>query len=105
MFGGGPASGQFLSEETRKPKNTGETLARLAKYFGRWWPMLLLCAGLHRRLDLGAGDHARTDRAGGGLLPDPRGSQRLWQFCRELAPGELLPAPAAGWRRAATRPA
>ena len=41
MFGGGPGR-DFLAAETRKPQNTGRTLARLASHFGPWWPMVLL---------------------------------------------------------------
>ena len=40
MFGG-PMGRDFLATETRKPQNTGRTLARLAQRFGPWWPMVL----------------------------------------------------------------
>jgi ATP-binding cassette subfamily B protein len=35
-------AGEFLKEEMIKPRNLGETLARLGKYFGRFWFMLVL---------------------------------------------------------------
>ncbi|MBI3161184.1 MAG: hypothetical protein HYZ23_01680, partial [Chloroflexi bacterium] len=35
-------AGEFLKSETVKPKNVGETLARLGKYFGQFWFMLIL---------------------------------------------------------------
>jgi ATP-binding cassette subfamily B protein len=43
MFGG-PMGRDFLASEVRKPQNTGVTLARLARRFSRWWPMVLLAA-------------------------------------------------------------
>jgi ATP-binding cassette, subfamily B, multidrug efflux pump len=42
MFGGGPRG--MLAQETSKPADTGKTLARLSRYFGPYWPMLLLVA-------------------------------------------------------------
>ena len=45
MHGGGPGGGRFrgmLDSENLKPRNLGETLARLGSYFGRFWPMLLM---------------------------------------------------------------
>ncbi len=40
---GGPGRfGDFLNRETVKPRNLGETLARLAKYFSQFWYMILL---------------------------------------------------------------
>ena len=41
--GGGPMRGA-LQSDTLKPRNVGETLARLGSYFGRFWYMLLLAA-------------------------------------------------------------
>ncbi|MGZ6346414.1 MAG: ABC transporter transmembrane domain-containing protein, partial [Anaerolineales bacterium] len=41
MFGG-PMGRDFLASEVRKPQNTSQTLARLARRFGPWWPMVLL---------------------------------------------------------------
>jgi ATP-binding cassette subfamily B protein len=35
-------AGEFLKEQTIKPKNISETLSRLGKYFGRFWLMLVL---------------------------------------------------------------
>jgi ATP-binding cassette subfamily B protein len=40
MFGGGPGR-DFLENETRKPQNTSQTLARLGQRFIPWWPVLL----------------------------------------------------------------
>ncbi len=37
-------AGEFLKGETIKPKNVSETLARLGKYFARFWFMLILAA-------------------------------------------------------------
>jgi ATP-binding cassette subfamily B protein len=43
MFGaGGPRA--IMEREVLKPKNTGETLRRFAKYFRRYWPALLAAA-------------------------------------------------------------
>ncbi len=39
---GGP--GQLLRQETIKPKNVSGTLGRLVRYFGRFWPALILVA-------------------------------------------------------------
>jgi ATP-binding cassette subfamily B protein len=40
---GGPAGrGNILNQTTLKPKNTGQTIGRLAKYFAPWWPMLIV---------------------------------------------------------------
>jgi ATP-binding cassette subfamily B protein len=33
-----------FDRDTSKPKNTGDTLRRFARYLGRYWPMLLLAA-------------------------------------------------------------
>lgn len=41
---GGPGGGRhggFLNQETLKPKSTSETLGRLVKHFGPFWPALL----------------------------------------------------------------
>lgn len=35
-------AGGFLNQETSKPRALGETLARLGRYFGRYWYMILL---------------------------------------------------------------
>jgi ATP-binding cassette, subfamily B, multidrug efflux pump len=35
-------AGGFLNQETSKPRNLGETLARLGGYFGQYWYMILL---------------------------------------------------------------
>ncbi len=40
-FGGPGGPGRTLNQATLKPKNTGQTLARLMTYFAPWWPMLL----------------------------------------------------------------
>ncbi len=43
MMHGGPGRfGGLLNQETNKPRNLGETLARLGAYFGRFWVILLL---------------------------------------------------------------
>jgi len=43
MMHGGPGRfGNALNQETLKPRNLGETLARLGSYFGRFWYMILL---------------------------------------------------------------
>jgi len=40
---GGPAGrGNILNQSTLKPKNTGQTIGRLMKYFGPWWPMAIV---------------------------------------------------------------
>ena len=41
MHGPGRAGG-FLNQETLKPRNLGETLARLGSYFGRFWYMIVV---------------------------------------------------------------
>ena len=43
MHGGGRMRG-LLDSEALKPRNVGETLARLGTYFGRFWYMLILAA-------------------------------------------------------------
>ncbi|OGO12970.1 MAG: ABC transporter [Chloroflexi bacterium RBG_13_68_17] len=43
MFHGGPR-GDLLNRETSKPKRAGQTLARLARRFTPYWPMLVLAA-------------------------------------------------------------
>ncbi|MGH2520942.1 MAG: ABC transporter ATP-binding protein [Anaerolineales bacterium] len=43
MFGPGGAA-RIFGQETLKPKNLGETLARFGKYFGAYWPLLILVA-------------------------------------------------------------
>jgi ATP-binding cassette subfamily B protein len=40
-FAGPGGPGRTLNQATLKPKNTGQTLARLMTYFAPWWPMLL----------------------------------------------------------------
>jgi len=35
-------AGNFLNQETSKPRNLSETLGRLGKYFGRFWYMIVL---------------------------------------------------------------
>ncbi len=46
MMHGGPGRfGGMLNQETVKPRNLGETLARLGGYFSRFWYMLLLALG------------------------------------------------------------
>ena len=37
-------AGNFLNQETIKPRNLGETLSRLGTYFGRFWYMIVLAA-------------------------------------------------------------
>jgi ATP-binding cassette subfamily B protein len=37
--------GGMLNQETLKPRNLGETLARLGGYFSRFWYMILLAVG------------------------------------------------------------
>ncbi|MBI5952095.1 MAG: ABC transporter ATP-binding protein [Chloroflexi bacterium] len=42
MMGGHNRFGGMLNQETLKPRNLGETLGRLGKYFGRFWYMIAL---------------------------------------------------------------
>ena len=42
MMGGPGRFGNLLNQETVKPRNLGETLGRLGRYFGRFWYMLIL---------------------------------------------------------------
>ncbi|HEY6071904.1 MAG TPA: ABC transporter transmembrane domain-containing protein, partial [Anaerolineales bacterium] len=44
MMGGAGRFGNFMNQETLKPKSISETLARLGGYFARFAPMLLLAA-------------------------------------------------------------
>ncbi len=45
MFGGGPDGlRRLMDQDNLKPKNTGETLARLGSYFKPYWPVLILVA-------------------------------------------------------------
>jgi ATP-binding cassette subfamily B multidrug efflux pump len=46
MFGGQDGLRRIMSQETLKPKNLGETLARFGAYFRPFWPMLLVVAVL-----------------------------------------------------------
>ncbi len=46
MFGGQDGLRRIMSQDTLKPKNLGETLARFGSYFKPYWPMLLLVAAL-----------------------------------------------------------
>ncbi len=39
MMIGGPM--RMMAQETLKPKNVSATLARLARYFGPFWPALI----------------------------------------------------------------
>ena len=41
MMGPGGRHGGFLNQETLKPTSTSETLGRLVKHFGPFWPVLL----------------------------------------------------------------
>jgi len=45
MFGGQDGLRRIMSQDTLKPANLGQTLARFGRYFQSYWPMLLL-AGL-----------------------------------------------------------
>ncbi len=42
MMHGPSRAGGFLNQETLKPRNLGETLARLGSYFGRFWYMIVV---------------------------------------------------------------
>ncbi|RJP51291.1 MAG: ABC transporter ATP-binding protein [Anaerolineaceae bacterium] len=42
MMHGPSRAGGFLNQETLKPRNLGETLARLGSYFGRFWYMIIV---------------------------------------------------------------
>ena len=42
MHGGGGRFGDMLNKETIKPRNLGQTLARLGGYFSRFWYMLFV---------------------------------------------------------------
>jgi len=44
MFGGTEGLRRTLEQDTIKPKNTGETLARFGHYFQPYWPLLLVVA-------------------------------------------------------------
>lgn len=46
MFGDPSRLREIMSREQLKPKNLGETLARFGRYFGRYWPALLVVLGL-----------------------------------------------------------
>jgi ATP-binding cassette subfamily B multidrug efflux pump len=46
MFGGQDGLRRMMSQETIKPRNLGETLARFGQYFKPYWPALLLVAVL-----------------------------------------------------------
>src|SRR5687767_11691357 len=46
MFGGQDGLRRIMSQDTLKPKNLGETLARFGGYFKPYWPLLLLVAVL-----------------------------------------------------------
>lgn len=46
MMGGLDGARRVMEREVSKPKNLGATLARFGRYFGRYWPILLLIAGL-----------------------------------------------------------
>ena len=41
MMGGPGRHGGFLNQETSKPKSTSDTLGRLVKHFGPFWPALI----------------------------------------------------------------
>ena len=44
MFGGQDGLRRIMSQDTLKPKNLGETLARFGRYFRPYWPLLILVA-------------------------------------------------------------
>jgi ATP-binding cassette subfamily B protein len=46
MFGNQEQMRRMMSGDVIKPKNVGETLARLGRYFGHFWPVLLLVGAL-----------------------------------------------------------
>jgi ATP-binding cassette subfamily B protein len=46
MMGGLDGARRVMEREVSKPKNLGATLARFGRYFGRYWLILLLVAGL-----------------------------------------------------------
>ncbi len=46
MFGSPEGLRRVMSQDTLKPKNLGETLARFARYFKSYWPVLLGVAAL-----------------------------------------------------------
>ncbi|MCE7948562.1 MAG: ABC transporter ATP-binding protein [Chloroflexi bacterium CFX4] len=46
MMGGMDGARRLMEREVSKPKNLGATLARFGRYFGRYWVMLLIVAGL-----------------------------------------------------------
>ena len=50
--------GGMLNQETMKPRNLGETLGRLGKYFGRFWYMIAAGGAVRRHRHLDSGDHA-----------------------------------------------
>ncbi len=46
MFGNPDGLRRILSQDAVKPQNVATTLARFARYFSRFWPLLLVVAGL-----------------------------------------------------------
>ncbi len=42
MFGGQEGLRRIMEQETRKPRNLGETMVRFSAYFKPYWPLLLL---------------------------------------------------------------
>src|SRR6185436_15098504 len=46
MFGNQEQMRRMMSGDVIKPKSVGATLGRLASYFGRFWPVLLVVATL-----------------------------------------------------------
>src|SRR5262245_56004621 len=44
MFGGPGGASRFFGQESLKPKNLSETLARFGRYFGSYWPLLIVVA-------------------------------------------------------------
>jgi ATP-binding cassette subfamily B protein len=46
MFGGQDGLRRIMSQETIKPRNLGDTLARFGLYFRPYWPLLIVVAGL-----------------------------------------------------------
>jgi hypothetical protein len=65
-----------LNQETLKPRNLGETLGRLGKYFGSFWYMIVL-AVFFVVISTWTQVTSRIARTSHGLFPRARGKQRL----------------------------
>ncbi len=73
---------ELFRQETIKPKNLSNTLARLGAYFGKFWYMLLLVLVLHHNLHLDSSDHPRTHGTSHRLFPraDGKSVRVRWEL-------------------------